>query len=240
MAVAFVNSVTGFGVAASSLTLSLNVGTGSNRFVVVLAGVYTAAQTTAPTGVTYNAVSLTAGSEITVAGSGQKFRLYYGATSASNANNVVISYSNALSTVVGVCASYDGVNTAGSETIGQTTSSTPSWTLSSATGELVTALGYTFNVGQSFAATAPATTRINADIGGTRGFGMDEAGAASVTIDGTLTGSSVWVGTALSLAPTAAGGTLLKVQGIAVASVSKLNQIAYASIKSANGLTTGN
>ena len=84
----------------------------------------------------------------------------------------------------------------------------PTWTVSSATSDLVIAPWWTSNLSTTVSVSSPGVedSRIN-----TRDFSnmfcWHEAGASSVTLDGTSSGSMIWSGTGFSVHE-ASGGTV--------------------------------
>lgn len=208
MAIAFVaasNGATSFG---SSITFALNVGSTADRFVCVLVGDYSVAASTAPTGVTYNGVSLTSGTEITHSNGSRKFRTYWGVTTATGSNNVVVSFNNGDSIVFAVAACWSGVDQTtpirGGAEVGVTgTSTAPSVTISSDAADTVGMLTLVAGSTRSITPSSPAVERY--DIG-TYYFVLDEAGASSVTIDGALSGTDDWIAAAVSMIAASGGG----------------------------------
>jgi hypothetical protein len=205
MAIAFVAANHGAGTGVSSITFALDVGSTADRFVAVLAGDYSVANDSPPTGVTYAGSSLTAGTEFI--SNSRKFRLYWGATTATGSNNVVVTYANASSVVYAIAIAYSGVDQTtpirGSEVTAQAANAAPSITISSDAADTVTML-ILGSANRTFAATAPATERYDT---GTLYFALDEPGASSVTIDGALTGGiDQWSAAAVSMIAASGGG----------------------------------
>lgn len=112
MAIAFDNSNTSNSTSSATLTYSLTVGTGANRFLIVGFS-FNKLVLPSITGVTYNGVAMTASAnnpknptgDVTVA-----VALFYLANPASGANNVVITLGGTADGISSQAASYTGVN----------------------------------------------------------------------------------------------------------------------------------
>lgn len=207
MAIAYENSTSHSVDWASSVTKSLDAGTNDNRCVLVFAVTDRGSATTISSA-TYAGVSMTAHTAFTTGVSGYDGRLFYLGNAASGANNVVVSYSDGNTKPKIIAVAYSGVDTTtpvdqlANYNPGITTA--PSATVTSAANDLVV-LMCAYNGATAAAPSAPATERFDAVLAAAfYGFVWDEAGAASVTIDGALTSSEVW-GAALNL--NAASGT---------------------------------
>lgn len=208
MAIAFVAANHGAGSSVASVTFALNVGSTSDRFVAVLAGDYNVAFDTAPTGVTYNGVALTAGTEFTHSNGSRRFRLYWGITTATGSNNVVVSYNNAGSVVYAIAACWSGVDQTtpirgGVEARATGTSAAPSVTITSDAADTVGMLILGGGNNRTFTASSPAVEQFDDS---TLYWVLDEAGAASVTIDGTISASGDWIAAAVSMIAASGGG----------------------------------
>ncbi len=104
------NSSSSSVLSASSLTFALNVGSGSNRLLVVGVGVNNSSAD-APTGVTYNNVAMIKLDDNT--GANTDGSLWYLLNPSSGANNVVITMAGSRAEIIGVAASYTGVKQTG-------------------------------------------------------------------------------------------------------------------------------
>lgn len=201
---AFVDKITGFTSFSATNTVPFNVGSLDNKFVAFLAGVYSGGTTTAPTGCTYAGVALTASDVLQMIDTGQRFKLFYGATAANGANDFVASYDDGASHVVGVGAAYSGVDPVNpvvnyvSGTVGSTAMSlNPANTA----GNMGLLLGFSL-VSSNVMTVTSGIERINENFFGT-GYGIEDAVAAEV-LSGTLA-SVGWLAFALSLKAAVAG-----------------------------------
>lgn len=212
MAIAFANSATGTGDFVSSITFAIDVGTGSDRVLLVLATTDRSGTTTIDS-CTYNGTSMTAHTAGTSSPDGIDYRAFYLANPTSGSNNVVVTYSGSGTKPKALALAYTGVDQTtpvSGLTNNSAFSSTPSWTVSSATGDLVVSMA--MQTGRTAVTpTSPATERMDQLIAGSMyGFVFEEAGAASVTIDGSSTGGScTWWGTGLSLKAASAAGLVV-------------------------------
>lgn len=210
MAIAYANGGTASAGFASSLTFAFDVGAGSDRFLIVLAGTDRGSATTISSA-TYAGVSMSAQAGTTSAASGYDYRLFYLANPTSGSNNVVITYSDGNAQPKAVAAVYTGVDQttpASGFTNASAYNASPTWTVTSAIGETVVAIS--FNYGRTaVTAASPATERLDAQCGATSwyAFVFDEDGASSVTINGSATGGSTeWYGVGMSLLAASGGG----------------------------------
>lgn len=210
MAIAFEAYTTQTGDFVSSLTKALNAGTNDNRCVIVLAITDRAGATTINSA-TYGGVAMTAHTAFNSTPTSFDGRLFYLAGAASGSNNVVVTYSDANTKPKFFAVAYSGVD--GTTPLDQlanyaASTSTPSATVTSATGDLVVFMACQYGR-TSVAPSAPATENVDEQIAttGVYAFQWEEAGAASVTIDGTVSGGAaeVW-GTAFNI-NAAAGAT---------------------------------
>src|SRR5690606_15855210 len=150
--------------------------------------------------------------------SGYDFRLFYLAGAASGSNTLAVTYSDGNmkpKMLAGAWSGVDQTTPVSGLTNGTGSTSTPSWMVTSATGELVAQFG-----GQIGATSAspgsPAVERIDQQFGTTGFYGWlwEEDGAASVTINGTLSGVAEWFGTAFSIKAASAGLVVNPLTGI--------------------------
>lgn len=195
---------------ATSLTFA-HTCTGANRVLVAGSSTDAAVETT---GVTYNAVALTAitGVSYSTFNRGELFGLIAPATGS---NNIVITAASAVGIVGGGVSVTDADQTTGwhNPATASGLSTAPSVAVTSATGELVVdVVTNGVNAGSLPTASVGAsqTQRWNdAVVDKMRGCGSTEPGAASVTMSWTLTASEGWsiCGVAVMAAP--AAGTSL-------------------------------
>lgn len=212
MAIAYVNSTSHTGDFVSSLTKALDAGTDDNRCVLVLAITDRGGATTISSA-TYGGVAMTAHTAFTSTISGYDARLFYLAGAASGSNNIVVTYSDANTKPKLVAAAYSGVD--GTTPVDQLTNfssgslgSTPSQTISSASGNLVVMM-VANDQSRTGTPGSPANERFDGLLGNTIYYAqiLDEAGDTSVTIDETLSGNTEYWGTALELNAASAGAT---------------------------------
>jgi hypothetical protein len=203
MAIAFDAVTTDTYVGQTSRTIA-HICTGVNRFLIVTIAVYTNAG--GVTGVTYNGVAMTLTGTATAVGGAVVYQ-YVLVDPASGSNNVIVSLSGPNWYYSFSVVSYTGVDQAtpyGTAVTANGPVSAPSVTVSSATDELVV---------DSLAArmdpVAPGTGQtqralINNSVDGAniRAAMSDEAGAASVVMDWTGSGST-WAQVGLPLKPAA-------------------------------------
>jgi hypothetical protein len=215
VAVVFENGASGAAGFASSLTFALNSGTNSNRCVVVFAGTSASGATTI-TGATYGGVAMTAHTGFTSAVTGFDGRLFYlGGDSnvASGSNNVVITFSDGNTNVRGLAGAWSGVDgttpVSGATNAAGGFNNAPTVTVASAAGDMVVFFGIHNQGSVSITPAAPAVEDRDALItGSTYGFILEEAGAASVVINGTLNTTGEWWGSGASLKAAATLRTL--------------------------------
>lgn len=211
MAIAYVNSASGTVDFQATLTVALDAGTDDNRCVLVFAVTDRGGATTINSA-TYGGVSMTAHTAFTSSLTAYDGRLFYLAGAASGSNNVVVTYSDANTKPKLVAVAYSGVD--GTTPVDQLTNfasggltSTPSQTISSASGNLVVMI-VANDQSRTGTPSSPANERFDGVLG-TNIYAqiLDEAGDTSVTIDETLSGNSEIWGTALELNAASAGAT---------------------------------
>mgnify|MGYP000432135485 FL=1 len=212
MAIAYENATTkNIDWGPTTGNVSFNSGTNSDRCVLVFAWIDRGGADTI-TGATYGGNTMTAGTAMQSGITGYDGRLFWiaGASCPSGANNINVTVSSGGCKVGFVAVAYsgvDGTTPVSNETTGGTNSSTNTWTLSSATGNLVVALASMNPAGITVSGGSGTTMRVNAT--GLTTFtanAFEKAGASSVTISGTTSGSTEWWGTAVSLNAVGGGG----------------------------------
>jgi hypothetical protein len=189
----------------STQTLSVNVGSNDGRFVVGLASSTTGdgPGSRSITSATYGGNALTI-SSVGTQDYGLFYQLVYGYTTLTGANNLVVNATNNSGGILLSGCAFDGVDSGApisGVTLAKNVDTSATWTVSSATGDLVAALlmltDTTTSTPQDAAvaisgfSTFPSFTL--------KAAGMTEAGAASVTINATLSGTDTWFGGAFSL-----------------------------------------
>jgi len=203
----------------SAPSCTLGCGTNSNR--AVLAYVFTdRSGATTISSVTCNGNSMTAHTAIVETVSGYDGRLFYiaGDSNIATGNNTVtatLSDGNTKAGIIAVAYSgVDGTTPVSGLTNGDTASgnTTATWTITSATDDLVVALWAGSSLPAITAGTGTTIYFGPTTVNVMQGVMMEEAGAASVTINATWTGARQWWGTGLSLKAASAasgGGPLL-------------------------------
>jgi hypothetical protein len=164
---------------------------------------------------TYGGVAMVAGTAFTSSSAGWDGRLFWLAGAASGNNNVVvtISTSGAKVGMIGVAYSgVDGTTPVEDETTAATSTTNQTWTVDSASGDVVIALSAHFNNAATLTGGAGTTVRVNQASGSYMLNALEKAGAASVTINGTMSTSHEWWGTAVNLV--AAGGGAVSTSGL--------------------------
>lgn len=203
MALAWDAANAALGSFVSTLTFS-HTCTGTDRFIAVEGRT---SGTTAISSATYAGTAMTAHTQ-GASDSGGNYRLFYLANPASGANDVVITFGDANNFVRGLSTSYTGAHQTtpvANLTNATGNSTTMTWTVASATDNLVVALF--FNNTVNFHNPAPQGTTVERwDQQSSASVSGDEAGAASVTIEWTTTTVDPWEGTAFDLS-VAAGAT---------------------------------
>lgn len=206
MTIAYEASAGGTVDFASTLTVALNASANPDRVVLVFATTDRSSATTIDSA-TYGGVSMTAHTAFLSPFTNVDGRLFYLVGAASGSNNVVVTFSDGNTKPKLLAAAYSGV--AGVTALANVTPgfvSTISSTVSSAVGDVTVLMGC-MNGQTSVAPSSPAVERFDADLAsGIYGFLWDEAGASSVTIDGTAPGNAEWWATALNLQAAGGGG----------------------------------
>lgn len=206
LAVDAIASGTGTG---SSLTFS-HTCAGVNRLLIVWVSYFDSADTISS--VTYNGVAMTAIPSGSAANGNYKIAGYYLIAPATGANNVVVTFSGAVSDFGGGSISFTDAHQTtplGTAVTATGTSTSPSVTVSSASGEfvadgLIIVHGGTLTVGGS------QTQRWNAIA--TNGFikyaGSTQGGAGAVSNTWSNSSSQVWAQGAVPVKPVGGGGGL--------------------------------
>ena len=197
---------TGGSSVSTDQTFSFTVGTNSNRWLGLWLNVI--ANSFPISGVTFNAAALTNRREkIHGSESFLRMQLWDIIAPDEGAHNVVIGVTGACRLAWGVVSLYDVHQTTPRGTIADSegSSTTPSLTVSSASGELVldgVSPSGTRTLTQDGSQSLNAKIETFDCIGSSR-----EAGAASVAMDWTLDSSDLWIMIGLPLKPAPAGGT---------------------------------
>ena len=194
---------------ADPYTQTIDVGTGSDRAAYVLVGRINS-NFPIPNGVTIGSDTLTAqGGAAFTDLDGRSWRLYAGALTVTGSQTLSADYTdgNGASQVIGVIRS--GVNT-GTLISGLFTNAqyntTPTATVSSATGDEVVMLICEYaNQSRTLTPSSPATLLTGTGIASTFRSAVTEAGASSVTIDGSYSGTAGWAMVAFNI-PAGGGG----------------------------------
>ena len=189
--------------AASSLTFS-HTCTGSNLALGVGAG--SAISTSDPTGVTYNAVAMTKQHSDPLTTDSDNCTIWSLLSPATGANNVVITYSGS-GDIQGGSVSATGVGAITGPTGAHGSSNSPSVTVTSATGDLVYGHVVAF-LNRTTTAGTGETERYDfiGTVSTLDSHGFTEDGAATVTINPTLSASNEWSISAFNFQASGGGG----------------------------------
>lgn len=231
---------------ASNVTVALNAGSASGRAIFALASLSSSPSTTIDSA-TYNGVAMTMGTAFTDPATNRPLRpmwLTGDGNIATGSHNLVATFNDGNGKPSIIAMAWSGGNAISGEANASASSLNPTLTLTTSNGSLMLLLTNQDN--GAGAATPDSGTTIqlatrpdsnNVDL-----FACSEPATGSSQAIGYTVGSPTpsWSAVGVSLSAAAAGGTLAKVNEVAVASISALDGVAYASIKSANGLTTGN
>jgi hypothetical protein len=224
MAITYQSSVTKFSDFASSNTQALDVGSGSDRVLLVLAtlsGAGTNINSATYAGTAMTAITAQIAGPDQGGGGAMQYRLFGLANPTSGSNNIVVTNSDGNKKPGMIALCYTGVDqttpwdTGNGLVTAGTTGNTANFgngttTVASATGDLV-ALLLMHDSAVTFTAGTGTTLRQSGGPGfSQRTFGGDEAGAAAVIIGGTLSGSSWYLGAAINLNASAAAPSTTK------------------------------
>lgn len=190
-------------------TISVNCGSGADRFVFAVATATNAGASGSRNIVsaTYGGVALTISSVFTEGIFGKFLQVVYGPTSLTGANDLVVTVTDSFGQILMLGGAFEGVDATtpvSDITNNAAINTTPTWTVDSATGDMVAAGFFQLDNTHALTATSPATAM--SGFSSNTYLGMYEAGASSVTIDGTLAGSASWSGLAFSIKAAAGGG----------------------------------
>jgi hypothetical protein len=190
-------------------TYTVDMSTGADKFVMVLAGNYSAGTTNPALSATCDSVSLTAGTLVVFSqGTAHRFMAFWGLTSATSATtSIVITYTSDQLSPTSMYVVMTGVGSVrGTEFASQGNSTTPaSASVTSATGDTVLNLIILpLGSGRTITATSGAADVYDS---GDIWYALTKDGAANVTVDGTLSGLEQWCSVALSLVPAGATST---------------------------------
>lgn len=209
-AIAFDAAVSNAAGFVSSITQAITVASASDRNIA--GSGCSRLSTTTVTGQTYNSVGLSAVSGATHAGGAgpQQIAGFNLVAPATGANNFVTTWNNSDSaTVYHAVMAHNGVDQSTPTSGGagnSALSANGNVTVASAIGDVVLFFGFYNNAVATFTPNGGAVVRTQT--GTSRRIGMDEAGAASVTIDGTYSVSDEWVANGWSLKAGGGGGAV--------------------------------
>lgn len=161
--------------------------------------------------ITWNSLSLTLQTALSL--SGRATRMGHLVGSLNNNQNIVVTNSSINTKPMAMVGSYSGTDQAtpvsGVQTFTTAADTNATWTVSSATGDMVCASAICVTSGLATTPGSGTTERLNRSFAGVgTGFMCEEAGGSSVTINETST-SAAWCGYAFSLKAAAAGTTVL-------------------------------
>ena len=193
-----------------------NVGSGANRVAYVAIG---ASNTTdVPSSVTVGTDTLTAQGTVFTDFNNWRWRLYAGVLTVTGSQTITATWSDANNNKFVCGLVMPDVNPStiieGLATDSTLTSTRqPSFTIASRTGDTVVSLLF-LDAEASFTVASPAITATGTGLGGSRFIhGLYEAGAASVTIDGTVGGpTNVWRGFGFNVPAGGASGPTINTQ----------------------------
>lgn len=210
MAIAREGTASGGSSFTAAPSCSLGCGTNSNR--AVLAYVFTdRGSATTINSATCNGNAMAAHTALNH-DSGYDGRLFYiaGDSNIATGSNTVTATMSDANTKPGIIAvaysGVDGTTPVSGLTNAQTTTTNATWTITSATGDLVVALWSGMSLPAITGGTGTTVFFGPTLVNIAYGVMMEEAGATSTTINATWTGNREWWGTGLSLKAAAAGG----------------------------------
>lgn len=184
---------------------------GSNRVLVVGFVIYAGGSFTV-TGITYNGVAMTAIPSSAITGT-YAVGLYGLIAPASGANTVSISVSGNVEIGFGAMSftGADQTTPFGTANTATGTSTTPSVTVSSASGEIVVDTGQIFHSGTLSVGGGQTSRWSSISTGGwVKHFGSTEPGDTSVTMSWSNTTSQDWALSAVPVKPVSAAGTTIR------------------------------
>jgi hypothetical protein len=203
---------------ADPYTQTIDVGSGSDRAAYVLVGRLNS-NFPIPNGCTIGSDTLTAqGGAAFTDLDGRSWRLYAGALTVTGSQTLSADYTdaNGSAQVIGVIRS--GVNTGtliSGLTTGAAYNTTPTATVSSASGDEVVMLICEYaNQTRTLTPSSPATVLTGTGISTTFRSIMSEAGASSVTIDGSYSGSAGYALVAFNIPAGGGGGASAPKRGL--------------------------
>ena len=205
--------IVSFGAAAggfvNTVTITAqNVGTGANRVAYVAIG---ATNTTdVPSSVTVGTDTLTAQGTVFTDNNGWRFRLYAGLLTVTGSQTITATWTDSFNAklVCGLVLPDVGATIIEALATGQALTSIqqPVFNIASRAGDTVVSLVF-LDAEATFTATSPAVATTGTGLGGSRSaHGLYRAGAATVSIEGTVGGpTNVWRGFGFNV-PAAGGG----------------------------------
>lgn len=198
---------------ADPVTKSVDVGSSANRCAYVMIG-RIGNTTPVPDAVTVGTDTLTARGSTFTDLDGNSWRLFAGPLTVCVPVTVSGDYTSDVGFAAMVGVVWDDTDTATvieSLQTGAAYNTTPSFTVTSDTGDTVISflVEYGSGVPRTLTPSSPATS-LSGDglgtVGGAHYAAMQEAGASSVTIDGTWSGSAGWVGCAFNVPASGGAG----------------------------------
>lgn len=204
---------------ANPVTKSVNVGSSANRCAYVLLGRVNSSVPLPQSVTVGSSDSLTARGSTFTDADGRSWRLFAGALTVTGTQTISGDYDSDVGFAAMIGVVWDGVDTATvieSLQTGAAYNTTPSFTVTSTTGDDVIALliEYGSGVQRTLTPSSPATEMSGDGLGtGTGFYAIQEAGSASVTIDGSWSGTAGWVGCAFNIPAAGGGGYTLTADG---------------------------
>lgn len=183
----------------TSHSLTVDVGSNAGRAIAVMA--YSGAGFTLST-LTIDGVgvsTLASGTD----GSGNLYYVAAAVVSGTGTITVTAAWSGAGSTKRLHLMSFDGVDSVRGGAVAHASSTTPSVTVTTVDGDMVSLQGNDGAFGRTFSAASPATLT---SATGSNFDAYETATGASTTIDGTLNGSASWYAGAIAFQQAAGGG----------------------------------
>ena len=190
------------GGGSATLTWSHTVGPDSYRMLIVGVSYWTVSATDPTTGVTYSGQSLTKIGNA-IQGTAPISSLWYLLNPPTGTANIVVTRTNTGEDITAGATSWSGVNQStplGTAVTATGTSTTPSVTVSSASGEVVVDNAAMFS-GNTLSPLDGQTQRYAILQGNAHAYGSSEPGAASTTMSWTQSASERWATIAVPMKP---------------------------------------
>lgn len=218
MAIAYVTKSTGSTTGGSSLTVSgVACGTAADTVVIGLfIGYSGSANTISNMSVNGDTSATTAHADQDWSGANNTAKLFYWVGTGPGTVDVVFSWTGSMSGCSAVVLVYSGATGLAniSADIGGSGTTSLSKTVTSATDDLALTAWLCETTANTFTAGSGGTERADETVGGFRYYISEEAGASSVTVDGTTSGTvyrNVTYGFSITAAAGGGGGSAIAV-----------------------------